>query len=100
MPIALRPRDSSTSINSRYAAQALTERWPSCSGRVTASPESVITSMAAFEKFDGFGSQESVVTKVAGFEPSESVVTEVAAFARDFWPQLPGERTTIPAERR
>jgi hypothetical protein len=47
-----------------------------------------------------------VVTKVAafdllaGFELSEPVVTEVAAFERDFSPQLPGERTPIPADLR
>jgi hypothetical protein len=39
---------------------------------------------------------------VAGFESgrSESVVTKVAAFAREFSPQLPGVRITIPADRK
>jgi hypothetical protein len=35
---------------------------------------------------------------ITRFEPWESIVTEVPAFARDFCPQLPGERNTIPAD--
>jgi len=46
------------------------------------------------------GSQEPVVTSMAGFKPSEPVITKVAGFGRDFGPQLPGERTTIPADLR
>jgi hypothetical protein len=47
----------------------------------------VITEVAGFEL-------------LAGFELSEPVVTKVAGFGRDFGPQLPGERTTIPDDLR
>jgi hypothetical protein len=53
-----------------------------------------------------FANKKPVVTKVAGFDfssedgPTEPVVIEVAAFESDFGPQVPGQRTTIPADRR
>jgi hypothetical protein len=47
----------------------------------------VVTKVAAFGLLAGFGPPEPVVTKVAGFE-------------KDFSPQLPGERTPIPADLR
>jgi hypothetical protein len=34
------------------------------------------------------------------FANKKPVVTEVAAFERDFGPHVPGERTTIPADRK
>ncbi len=58
----------------------------------------MITEVAAFELLAG--SPEPVVTSMAGFELSEPVITKVAGFARDFGPQLPGERTTIPDDLR
>jgi hypothetical protein len=60
----------------------------------------VITEVAGFELLDGCGPQEPVITSMAGFELPEPVITKVAAFARDFSPQLPGERITIPEDLR
>ena len=87
LPIALRPRDSSNSINSRYASRAPDRRLPISSGNLTSGKKPAITSFADFELS-------------AGVEQKKPVITEVAAFARDFGPQLPGERTTIPANLR
>ena len=81
MPIALRPRDSSSSIISRYASLAPAERLASCSGNVTSGKKPVITSLAGFELSAPVGPEKPVITSLAGFEPSEPVVTEVAAFA-------------------
>lgn len=81
MPIALRPRSNSCAISSRYGSLALAVRWPSVAG---ATPEG----------------KKPVITEVVGFELPEPVNTKVAAFARDFSPQLPGERITIPDDLR
>ena len=62
-------------------------RRPSCARSALEGKKPVITEVAGFEL-------------LAGFELSEPVVTKVAGFGRDFGPQLPGERTTIPDDLR
>jgi hypothetical protein len=79
LPIALRPRDSSNSISSRYASLAPDGRLPPCSGNRTSGKKPVITSLA-------------------GFELAERMVTDVAAFAGALRPEPPGARKAIPAD--
>src|SRR5208283_2617096 len=98
IPIALRPRDSSDSIISRYASLAPEGRLPTCSGNLTSGKKPVITSLAGFALSAGVEQQKPVITSMAGFEPSAPVVTEVAAFAGGFRPQPPGARNAIPAD--
>src|ERR1035438_6515919 len=97
MPIALRSRDSSSSIISRYASLA-PERRLTGSGTVASGKKPVITSLAGFELSAPVGPEKPVITSLAGFEPSEPVVTEVAAFAGGLRPQPPGVRSAIPAD--
>src|ERR1700733_1624853 len=80
IPIALRPRDNSSSIISRYASLA-PERRLTCSGTVASGKKPVITSLA-------------------GFELSEPVVTDVVAFDGALRPQPPGMRSATPADLR
>src|SRR5260370_37044717 len=82
-------------MTSRYGSQLLTERWLLAYGVGSAgrsgAPESVVTSLAGFERSGpsnasgpGFGGWRSVVTSLAGF-----------ASARP--PQPPAGRTATPA---
>src|ERR1700733_3879343 len=100
MPIALRPRDSSNSIISRYASLALLQRLPACPGNVTPGKKPVITSLAGFGCSAGLEPEKPVITSLAGLELSEPVVTEVAGFAGGLRPQPPGVRNAIPADRK
>jgi hypothetical protein len=92
MPIAFRPRSNSSAISSRYGSLVLAERWLPCAEAAPEGKKPVITEVAAFGLLAGGGPPEPVVTSMAGFELSEPVITKVAAFARDFSPQLPGDR--------
>jgi hypothetical protein len=60
----------------------------------------VVTEVAGFEFGPSCIVLGPVVTSMAVFAPDEPVVTKVAAFARDFSPQLPGNRIVTPARRR
>ena len=60
----------------------------------------VVTKVAAIELVAGFRPSEPVNTSMAAYGPEKPVVIEVAAFERDFGPSVPGERTTIPGDRR
>src|SRR5258707_14683129 len=76
IPIALRPRDSSSSINSRYASLAPDGRLPPCSGNRTSGKKPVITSLAGFESSAGLDGEKPVITSLAGFEVPEPVGAE------------------------
>src|ERR1035438_9115830 len=99
MPIALRPRDNSSRIVSRYASLALAVRLRSVSGSAAGGKKPGITSLAGFEFSSGFGPPEPVVTSMAGFESAEPVVTKVAGFG-GLRPQPPGARSATPADRK
>jgi hypothetical protein len=73
-------------------------RWLSTAEAVSEGKKPVITEVAGFEL--SAGSPEPVVPSTAGLGPSDPVITKVAGFGRDFGPQLPGERTTIPDDLR
>ena len=81
MAMALRPRDSPTSIVSRYGSQALDDGLRPGRGvgggatrPANSAPNSVITSLA------GFAEGGSKMIWSAGFA-SESVITSLAGFA-------------------
>src|SRR5271156_3930635 len=97
MPIALRPRDSSNSIISRYTSLAPDGRLPHCFGNLTSGKKPVVTSMAGFEVSAGVEPKKPVITSMAGFELSKPVGTELAAFAGALRSQ-PGVRSAIPAD--
>src|SRR6202050_2115945 len=96
--MALRPRDSSSSINARHASLAPDGRLPPCSDNLTSGKKPVITSLAGFESSAGLDGEKPVITSLAGFELAEPVGTEGAAFAGAFRPQPPGVRMAIPAD--
>src|ERR1035437_3491773 len=94
--MALRPRESPSSIASRYGQQALAEglRPGGGSGTTVApaanpAPKSVIGSLA------GFGGNGSGVAPLAGFIAAESGITSLGGFAGDCRPQPPGGRKAI-----
>src|SRR5579864_1582591 len=96
--MALRPRESPSSITSRCGAQELADGLrPGCGWgeavKLTSdsAPKSVITSVA------GFAGTGSLLTSGAGFSGAESVITPLAGFAAGCRPQLPGGRKAIPA---
>ena len=83
VPIALRHRDSSSSIISRYGSLAPAVRLPSCADGVPEGKKPVVTSMAGFELR-------------TGLEPKKPVVTSMAGFAGEPCLQPPGVRNAIP----
>jgi hypothetical protein len=89
MPIAFRPRSTSSPISSRYGSQALTDDFAAGPDAAFPFKKPVVTPMAGFESLAALDPPESAVTPMAGFEscapdPSpESVVTSIAGFAAE-----------------
>src|SRR5579863_45455 len=98
--MALRPRESPSSIVSRYGEQALAvglRPGEAVGGGATepanSAPKWVITSLA------GFAAGGSGLIGSAAFAASRSVITSLAGFA-GARPHLPGGRKAIPAALR
>jgi len=64
MPIAFRPRPSSSAISSRYGSQALTDNFAAGADTAFSCKKPVVTPMAGFDSLAAFGSSESAVTSM------------------------------------